>query len=67
MMAEVLRRFGQIHWRELVARGDALIERREDAEPRLTGERWLADEEQRERAPRIGVPIATEQLSSLTC
>jgi hypothetical protein len=29
----------QVHRRELVPRGDALIERREDAEPQLTRER----------------------------
>jgi len=32
VVAEVLRRFGQVHRRELVASGDALIEGSEDAQ-----------------------------------
>jgi hypothetical protein len=34
----------------LIARGDALIEGGEHAQPQLTSERWLADQEQGELA-----------------
>ena len=50
MVAEVLGGLSQVHRRQLVSGGDALIDRGEHAKPQLTGERWLADQQQRERA-----------------
>jgi len=49
VMPQVLGGFAKVHWSDLVARGNPLIERGENTHAELTRQSWLTDQQQRAR------------------